>query len=230
MNLSVRDASALLRVSEKTIYRWIQQQTIPFFKVHGSYRFHRAEILEWATSSRKKVSSEVFNEPEARLEKVPDLASTLEKGGIYYRVDGHDRESVLRQVAQLIRLPEEVDRKHLLDLVLAREVLSSTGVGDGIAIPHVRNPVLLHVNRPTLALCFLERPIDYAALDGQPVGILFPLFSPTIKAHLVILSRLSFVLRSKEMQEVLRGQGSREEVLTTLRRIESELVSETTLR
>ena len=45
----------------------------------------------------------------------------------------------------------------------------STAVGDGIAIPHVRNPVVLHVGRPAIALCFLERAIEYGALDGKPV-------------------------------------------------------------
>ena len=65
MNLSVRDAATLLNVSEKTIYRWIKQQTIPAYRVQDQYRFNRAEILEWATSRRMNVSSEIFLEPEA---------------------------------------------------------------------------------------------------------------------------------------------------------------------
>src|SRR5438034_985186 len=62
-----------------------------------------------------------------------------------------------------------------------REALQSTGVGDGIAIPHVRNPIVLHVSRPMITLCFLERPIDFGALDGKPVHVLFSLISPTVR-------------------------------------------------
>ena len=65
MNLSVRDTANLLSVSEKTIYRWIKLQAIPAYRVQDQYRFNRAEILEWATSRRMNVSSEIFAEPEA---------------------------------------------------------------------------------------------------------------------------------------------------------------------
>ena len=73
MNLSVRDTAGLLKVSEKTIYRWIKQQTIPAYRVQDQYRFNRAEILEWATSRHLNVSSEIFNEPEAEGQPVPSL-------------------------------------------------------------------------------------------------------------------------------------------------------------
>ena len=70
---------------------------------------------------------------------------------------------------------------------MARESLGSTGIGDGIAIPHVRNPIVMHIPRPTITLCFLEHPIDFGALDGQPVHTLFTIVSPTVRAHLHLL-------------------------------------------
>jgi mannitol/fructose-specific phosphotransferase system IIA component (Ntr-type) len=88
-----------------------------------------------------------------------------------------------------------VDREFLYKVLLARESLGSTGIGDGIAIPHVRNPIVLHLSRPIVTLCFLERPVDFGALDGQPVNTLFTLISPTVRAHLHLLSRLAFTLR-----------------------------------
>ena len=99
--------------------------------------------------------------------------TALEAGGVFYRVSGFDKESALREVVELLRLPEEVDRPFLLRVLLAREAIAPTAIGDGIAIPHVRNPVVLHVGRPTITLCFLEQPIEYNALDGKPVHALF---------------------------------------------------------
>ena len=93
MNLSVRDAANLLKVSEKTIYRWIKQQAVPAYRVQEQYRFNRAEILEWATSRRLNVSSEIFLEPEAEGQPIPSLLAALEAGGVFYRVSGSDKES-----------------------------------------------------------------------------------------------------------------------------------------
>jgi PTS system nitrogen regulatory IIA component len=62
-------------------------------------------------------------------------------------------------------------------------------------------------------LCFLEHPIEFGALDGQPVHTLFTIVSPTIKAHLHLLSRLAFALRQPAFAEVIARQGSREEIL-----------------
>ncbi len=90
-------------------------------------------------------------------------------------------------------LPEEVDREFLLRVLVAREEFSSTGIGEGIAIPHVRNPVVLHISKPMVTLFFLEHPIDFGAIDGQPVFALFMLISPTVRAHLHLISRLAYL-------------------------------------
>jgi PTS system nitrogen regulatory IIA component len=224
MNLSVRDAAGLLRVSEKTIYRWIQQQIIPAYRVQDQYRFNRAEILEWATSRRLNVSSEIFLEPEAAAQSIPSLSAALESGGVFYRVSGTDKESALREVVALLRLPEEVDRGFLLRVLLAREAIAPTAIGEGIAVPHVRNPVVLHVGRPSLALCFLEQPIEYGALDGKPVNTLFTIISPTTRAHLHLMSKLSFVLRDPAVRGAVRRQDARQAVLDRVARAEERLV------
>ena len=224
MNLSVHDAASLLKVSEKTIYRWIKQQAVPAYRVQDQYRFNRAELLEWATSRRMKVSSEIFREPEAEGQPIPSLLAALEAGGVFYRISGSDKESALQEVVQVLRLPEEVDRTFLLRVLLAREAIAPTAVGDGIAIPHVRNPVVLHVGRPSLTLCFLERPIDYGALDGKPVGALFTIISPTTRAHLHLMSKLSFVLRDSGVRRAVRQQASRQEILQQIGRVEQQLI------
>jgi nitrogen PTS system EIIA component len=224
MNLSVRDTASLLSVSEKTIYRWIKLETIPAYRVQDQYRFNRAEILEWATSRRMNVSSEIFAEPEAAGQPIPSLLSALEVGSVFYRVSGFDKESALREVVELLRLPEEVDRPYLLRVLLAREAIAPTGVGEGIAIPHVRNPVVLHVGRPAITLCFLEQEIDYGALDGKPVNTLFTIISPTTRAHLHLMSKLSFVLRDSGVRRAIKGQESRLEILRQIGRAEQRLV------
>jgi PTS system nitrogen regulatory IIA component len=223
MQLSVKDAARLLDVSEKTIYRWIKQKVIPCYRINEQFRFNRAELLEWATSRRIQISPEIFLEAETSQVPLPSLSDALRAGGVSYRIAGNDKPSVLRAVVDVMKLPEEVDREFLIQVLLARETLGSTGVGDGIAIPHVRNPIVLHVTKPMITLCFLEHPINFGALDGQPVSILFALISPTVKAHLHLLSRLAYVLRDPDFKADLKRQASREEIMETLVRAETTL-------
>jgi PTS system nitrogen regulatory IIA component len=223
MTLSVRDVAKLLHVSEKTVYRWIGQGTLPAYRVAEQYRFNRAEILEWATSRKMNVSAALFDEPESSATPIPTLVEALEGGGIYYRLIGSDKRAVLRAVVEHLRLPEEVDREFLLRVLLAREALQSTGIGDGIAIPHVRNPVVLHVPRPMIALCFLDKPVDFGALDGRPVHALFSLVSPTVRAHLRLLSRLAFALHDPLFKKTIVRVAARDEIMEAARRVEDRL-------
>jgi len=222
MQLTVKDAAKLLQVSERTLYRWISEGSIPSFRVHDQHRFNRVELLEWATSRRIPVSPEIFDEPEGD-QVIPSLSDALERGGIHYRVSGADPAAVLRSVVSLMHLPEEVDREFLYSVFLARERLGSTGIGDGIAIPHVRNPVVLHVTRPEICLSFLEKPIDFGALDGKPVSVLFALVTPTVRAHLQILSRLAFLLRDDRLRSLLQRQATRDEIVAAFRDAEAAL-------
>ena len=149
------------------------------------------------------------------------MGEALRAGGIHYRVGGHDKASVLHAVVDTMKLPEDLDPEFLYQVLLAREALGSTGVGDGIAIPHVRNPIVLHLSRPSVSLCFLERPVDFGALDGQPVSALFTLVSPTVRAHLHLLSRLAFALRDARFLTAVRTQASREEIFAALQAAEA---------
>lgn len=217
MQLGVRDVARILNVSEKSIYRWIQQGHLPTYKVNDQYRFNRAELLEWANAQKINVSTEIFAEPDASAELMPDFGDSLEAGGIFYRLEGGDKESVLRSVVGVMKLPPDMDREFLLRVLLARESMASTGIGDGIAIPHVRNPIVLSVNHPAICLCFLEKPVEFGAVDGLPVHTLFTLVSPTVRIHLYMLSRLARVLRDPVFKDVVARQGTRDEILAAAR-------------
>jgi PTS system nitrogen regulatory IIA component len=223
MQLSIRDLTRLLEVNEATVSRWIKQRGLPAQWVGGQYRVNRAELLEWATVNNVRVSLELFNNLEADDDRIPSLAEALEAGGIHYQLQDTSKDRALRALVEVLPLPEGVDRELLLRLFLAREASASTAIGDGIAIPHVRNPIVLHVTRPAITLAFLSRPVDFGALDGKPVYVLFSLVSPTNRAHLQLLSRLSFALHDGKFRETVIRQGAREEILAEVRRVEAAM-------
>ncbi len=223
MQIDVKTAARLLKVSEKSIYRWIAQKSIPVYKVGSQYRFNRVELVEWATREKLNVSPELLNDSE--VVEVPCLEDALRAGGIHYRVEGQDKVAVLKSVVQLLPLPDEVDRDFLFEVLLQRESVGSTGIGQGVAIPHVRNPIVLHIPKPMVALCFLERPIDYQAIDNKPVTTLFTIISPTTKAHLSLISRLMYVLNNQELRALINPKATREELFATVKKIDTMLAS-----
>jgi PTS system nitrogen regulatory IIA component len=221
MLLTVRDAARLLNTAESQIYRWVDDGHIPFQRVNDQIRFHRAELLEWATGRRLPVSVEMFHDEESDGgQLLPDFAKALEAGGIHYDVAGTDRESVLRAVLGRMPLPDDVDRDFLLDVLLSRETLGSTGIGDGIAIPHVRNPVVLNGAPALISLCFLKTPIDFAAIDGKPVHTIFSLVTPTIKGHLQLLAKLSWASHDPAFSRAVLERAKPEVILAEARRVE----------
>ena len=221
MQLSVRDLTRLLNVAEATVSRWIKQRGLPAQRVGGQYRVNRAELLEWATANQVRVSLDLFDHLEADAEAVPSLADALEIGGIHYALQDTNKNQALRALVQVLPLPDGVDRELLLCLFLAREASASTAIGDGIAIPHVRNPIVLHVARPAVTLAYLSQPVDFGALDGKPVHVLFSIISPTNRSHLQLLSRLSFALHDARLRETIVRQAPREEILQEVRRVEA---------
>ena len=119
MQLGVRDVARILNVSEKSIYRWIQQGQLPTYKVKDQYRFNRAEIFEWANAQKINVSPEIFSEMDSSVEMMPDFGDALEAGGIFYRLEGIGKEAVLRSVVAVMKLPPNMDREFLLRVLFA---------------------------------------------------------------------------------------------------------------
>jgi PTS system nitrogen regulatory IIA component len=225
MQLTVRDVSKFLNIAESTVSRWIKRRGLPANYVNGRYHFSRSELLEWATANPVKVSVEMFDQLKPDDEPVPSLAEALEAGGIFYQLQDTSRDEALRALVQALPVLEGMDRELLFRLFVAREESASTAIGNGIALPHVRHPNILHVARPTIVLCFLKNPVDFRALDGTPVKVLFSLVCPTMHSHLQMLARLAHVLHDPQFRDVVMREGQREEILQACRRAEAALAT-----
>lgn len=219
MELRVRDVARLLNVSEQTVYRWVRNGSLPAHRIHDQYMFNRVELQEWAALHEHRVSPELLA-PNGSVEELPSLHAAIERGGIFYGIPGERREDVLEAVTQLPGIPAKVDRRLLYQLLVAREALASTGVGNGIAIPHPRDPVVIHADEPLVLLCFLEQPVDFHALDGEPVRVVFVLLSPSVREHLQMFAKLAFALHDETLKRLLQGAAPRETILDRVRVVE----------
>jgi PTS system nitrogen regulatory IIA component len=169
------------------------------------------------------VAPEAFDEPEEAATPLPLLTDSLDAGGIIYRLDGISRNAVLGNLVNNLRLSDGVDKDYLLKVLIAREDLASTSVGAGIAIPHPRNPVLLHTTQPTVTLAFLENPVNFRSLDGLDTKILFCVISPTLRAHLHLLAMLGYALKDERFRQAIELTESREKIFDALRQVKNGL-------
>lgn len=215
----------MMKVPEKTVYRWIKEDNMPATLVGEQYRFGRTELMEWAMAHQINIPVGLLGADDSATAALPGFSAALENGGIHVGIVAADRDSALRAVVNHMPLPEDVDRDFLFDVLLAREALGSTGMGNGIAIPHVRNPMVLQVSRAMISLCLLAEPIEFGAVDGKPVYALFSLISPTVRAHLHLLSRLAFTLQDPGFKAALEGRASADEILAAARRVEAAMAA-----
>ena len=228
MQLSVQDVARFLNLSEKTLYRMIGRGEIPARKVHDQYRFNRTELLEWAMAHHRPMNAEFSaGGAKALAGRVPLLSEALAAGGIHYRMAGADKQAVLRSLVAALRLPPAADRGLLLKMLLAREAMASTSIGRGIAVPHARNPMVLQVAEPQIALCFLQTPVDFQALDGQKVFALFSIITPAVRIHLALLSRLAFALQDSSFYGAVLSQAEESEIVRALLKVESSFAPDT---
>lgn len=223
MQLDLRDASRFLGVDESTMHRWARRGEIPARLVHDQYRFDRVDLLEFASARGFEVSPEMLAEPDSGGHPLPGLADAVRAGGVHHDVPGADKATVLEAVVDSLRLPAGIDRGFLRQMLLAREQLGSTGFGHGIAIPHPRNPVVLRVSSPVVAVSYLAAPIEFEALDGKPVHTLFTLVSPSVRVHLHLLAVLAAALRDLDVLAAVQARAPEAELVEALARVEASL-------
>ncbi|MBS2034483.1 PTS sugar transporter subunit IIA [bacterium] len=223
MKIGVQEAARLLSVSEKSIYRWIKAGLLPGYRINDQYRFDRSELLAWAVSRRINVPQEAFHDSIRVVGPIPTLAQAIKSGGIHYRIQATSKEEALRALAECGRGEGQTQSQNIFSVLMAREALAPTGVGEGVAIPQLVYPNALDLNLPRITLMFLEDPVDYDSLDGKPVQVLLGVLCSSLRAYHILLNRLYYALRDRQLVHCLQEQGGRNQILEHLGRIESGL-------
>ncbi|HHZ79089.1 MAG TPA: helix-turn-helix domain-containing protein [Deltaproteobacteria bacterium] len=211
--LKVSDVVQLLHVPEATIYRWIRQGDIPCVVRRRKYYFNQSTLVSWAKSKHIHLE-EHTRQAGKNNEQVSQsrLIEALKAGNVFQAVPSGSLESLFEEVAVRMALPQPTGDS-LSDILLQREHLSSTGIGNGIAIPHSKTPLGKQISQSMVATFFLEKPMDFNAPDRLPVFVLFVLLSVDSFHHLLLLSQLARILSQPQMNDFLKNSPSSENLI-----------------
>lgn len=144
-----------------------------------------------------------------------NIESLLDPRAITPKVSASSKRQALSLVAEMAARRFDLDASEVLDALMAREAVGSTGVGSGVALPHARLKTLDKMRGVFLRL---ETPIAFDAVDDQPVDLIFALLAPEAAGseHLQALARVARLLRRTDLREQLRQAHSIDAVYALL--------------
>ena len=210
--LLVSDVVQLLHVPEATIYRWIRQGDIPCVIRNGKYYFKQSTLFSWAESKHIHLHEHFLDRQRNKKEVKPSkfqLIEALKTGKVFHDVSSSSIEILFQEVSSRMDLPQSV-KVCLTEQLLQRENISSTGIGKGFAIPHPKTPLGQQINQSVVGTFYLHSPLDFNALDGLPVTVVFVLLSTDSVRHLQLLSQLVRLLGDSSVNEILNRSPSLE--------------------
>ena len=201
----------MLKVSETKIYRWVEDDEIPFVMIHHHPRFHRVELLEWAVAMELPVSVDLYEGGHGQ-----PFSTALERGG------GRTLAGGLGDLAADLPIESTADREVLQAVISARghELFIRRGA-DRILVPRARSPIICPEAPPMVMLWWCGERAGVS--DRVPVSVVFLILAPTIKQHLQLLSRLSLALHDQAFGAAVERPRAFDRAIAEARRWEQAI-------
>ncbi len=151
------------------------------------------------------------------------IAELLDPAAIVAELQGGSKNEVLAELTDaLLTANPALNRAEVLRVLQERERLGSTGIGDGVAIPHGK---LRNLDSQLIAFGLSEKGVEFDAMDGKPARLFFLLIAPedAAGAHLKTLARISKLLKGSQVRERLRGARDRQQIYQIIAEEEEKL-------
>ena len=150
------------------------------------------------------------------------LSDIIEEDYIIPDLKARDKKRVLEELAEVISIKEpSIDKGALVSVLVERERLGSTGIGDGVAIPHGK---LEGARHPIISFGRSKAGLDFDSMDGQPAHLFFLLVAPENSSgiHLQVLAKVAKILKSSAFRKRLMENRTRKELYETIIQTDEE--------
>lgn len=224
MDLKLEELASLLDVSENTVRRWLDEGSIPSYSMNDEYRFNREEIEDWILNNPAFVGEERehLNTGLRDLSLKYSLYKAIYRGGVLRDIVVENKQEALHYASSYIAEKFNLDAHVLFDMLMYRENLMSTGIGEGIALPHTKD-FLINSHYDIVVPMFLAKSIDFGSLDNKPVCVLFFLFASQDKSHLNLVNKIVHLGMSLEARSFLTSCPDKDQLLAYIKNWESQI-------
>jgi len=149
-----------------------------------------------------------------------DIAEMIHNGGVYTDVEGKTPQEIYKKISNMIKLPDGVTAEQVYNSLCDREKVLSTAVGNGIALPHARSPIMKNVNKQMICVVYLKEPINMSAPDDRMVYVMFVLLTQNSQVHIQVLKQLANCIKSMRFRKALERKADEANLLAVLRELD----------
>ena len=215
--LTLSEIAQYLKVSDKTILRMVGKGEIPGHKVSSQWRFQRTAIDQWLTAKMQDRSDDDLVGVIQTAPKITPIVKLVTSDRMLMNLAPGDKPAILKQLIQPLIDGELLDDpEKFLQLLIDREEMGSTGIGDGVAVPHVREQEGCGIRETCMVLGLSRDGIDFNSLDGEPTYIFMLLCAGNAVVHLQLLAKSMLMLRQPGALNDFRRCLDKSEVMDLL--------------
>jgi PTS system nitrogen regulatory IIA component len=215
--MTLSEVAEYLKLAEKTVLRMAHRGDIPCAKVASQWRFLQSVIDDWLISKMRVVPKNDLSALIASGQSLVPLSRLVRENLVVPQIHPGTKEQVLRQLVRPLTQEKLVQREEVfIEQLLDRERIVSTGIGAGIAMPHLRNPQENPEGGPFIVVGICSEGTDFEALDGQKTYLFFLLCTNSVTVHLRVLARLTLITRDQKLRSALLQAKTRQNVFDVL--------------
>lgn len=222
--LTLQEVSDFLQLSDKTVLKMVKSGDIPCAKIANQWRFSKLMLNDWITAKMEVIPQNDFSRLlEKSIDYIP-ISRLIDVDYIIPDLKGETTSEVITELAEKAYEKELIANKtEFIKKLLEREKLTSTSIGQGVALPHLRKPSGNIVTEPKIVIGKSKKGIDFSSLDGKKTEVFLLLLSDSEVVHLKIISKLSQILAIDDNMEKLRTLETPEDFLKFFILAESSL-------
>ncbi|WP_187759818.1 PTS sugar transporter subunit IIA [Thiospirochaeta perfilievii] len=193
--LTLQEVAEYLQLSDKTILKMVKSGEIPCAKIANQWRFSKVMLDDWITAKMEVIPQNDFSRLVEKEFDFIQISRLIDESSILPELKGTTGPQVITELAENAYKNELIaNKEEFIKKLLEREQITSTSIGQGIALPHLRKPCGTIVTEPKIVIGKSTEGIDFSSMDGKKTYIFLLLLSDSEVVHLKILSKLSQIL------------------------------------
>ena len=216
--MTLGEVAEYLHLAERTVLRMAQRGEIPAAKVANQWRFMRSLVRDWLAAKMQVPVLEAAGRPVGWGDGPPALSEVLRPELMSLGLEPGPKPAIIRRlVAPLVEAGFVRYPSRLLAGLLEREEMMTTGIGHGVAVPHLRRPVAGMFSAPAVAVGTCPEGTDFGAIDGQPVHAFFLICATRDEIHLELMAKVCWLSRQGIAGKLKDASSPREAMAIILR-------------